>query len=170
MASTQTSAATAGASPIHWLYRLMLNTLEPFFAFNGALLVFRDPDSYLSTMTRHSIAYPADQGDAAAFLYTQLGGGWLYFAFVEAIVLRLYPNDTRLWRWLCMGMLLSDAAYAHGCAQALGGWAAWADVAQWTGADWMVFWTTAPPLLARLLFVLGLGVDFTSDGATKKQD
>lgn len=169
MAKTKSPAA-AGASPVHWLYRLILNTLEPFFAFSGAILVFRDPASYLSTMTRHAVAYPAEQGPVAAFVYTQLGGGWLYFAFVEAVVLRLYPTDTRLWRWLFLGMLLSDAAYAQGCAQALGGWATWVDVTQWTAEDWTVFWTTAPPLLARLSFVLGFGVDFNSSVTDKKRN
>ncbi|KAL1895058.1 hypothetical protein Sste5346_005480 [Sporothrix stenoceras] len=168
MSKTTTSAATA-AHPVPFLYRLILNTLEPFFAAAGAIMVFRDPGSYLSTMTRHSIAYPAHQGDAAAFVYTQLGGGWLYFAFVEAVVLRTYPNDTRLWRYLFMGMLLSDAAYAHGCAQALGGWAVWADLTLWTAEDWTVFWTTAPPLLARICFVLGVGVDFSSKKSVDKK-
>lgn len=143
---------------IPWPYRLILTTVEPLFALAGAALVLRSPAGYLATMTRDAVHYPTEGGPLSAFLYTQLGGGWLYFAFVEAVVLRLYPTDTRLWWLLCVGMLLSDTAYAHGCAQAVGGWAAWVDVAQWTRDDWTVFWTTAPMITARVCFVLGIGV------------
>ncbi|EPE08128.1 hypothetical protein F503_00911 [Ophiostoma piceae UAMH 11346] len=143
-------------------YRLILTTFEPLFALAGALLVFRDPAAYLGTMTQERIT----SVDASTrFIYTQLGGGWLYFAFVEAVVLRMYPNDRRLWQLLCVGMLLSDTAYAQGCAQAFGGWAAWADVTQWTRDDWTVFWTTAPMLLARVCFVLGVGLNGTASKA-----
>ncbi|CAK7232249.1 hypothetical protein SCUCBS95973_008197 [Sporothrix curviconia] len=160
MPATQVSSAGDGRA--HWVYRLIFNTIEPICAGVGGLFIFYDPGSYLVTMTRHAAQYPANAGPVAAFLYTQLGGGWLYFAFVEAVILRIYATDMRLWRLLCMGMLLSDAAYAHGCAQAVGSWANWADLSAWTVEDWTVFWTTAPMLAARICFVLGVGVDFTS--------
>ncbi len=149
-----------------WPYRLIITLLEPIFAFGGAIMVFRDPAAYLVTMTRSAEATPAAAGPQ--FIYTQLGGGWLYFAFVEAVVLRyFYPTDTRLWRLLCAGMLLSDAAYAHGTAQAVGGWAAWADLAQWTADDWLVFWTTAPMLAARVALVAGVGLGGVGKNKTK---
>jgi hypothetical protein len=135
------------------IYRLIITTIEPLFAASGALLAFRDPQSYLATMTRHSIAFTA----GSTFLYTELGGAWLYFAFNEAVVLRLF-DDLRLWRLLCFGMLLSDVAYCHSAAQAVGGWRAWAILGDWTAEDWVVFWTTTPMVLTRILIVLGIGL------------
>jgi hypothetical protein len=135
-------------------YRLILTTVEPLFATLGALLAFRNPAGYLATMTRGAARFAPD----SAFLYTELGGAWLYFAFAEAVVLRVYRDDARLWRLLCAGMLLSDAAYCHSAAQAVGGWATWARLADWTKEDWIVFWTTAPMLATRVLVVLGIGV------------
>lgn len=146
----QTVSASA---TVPFIYGLLLTTLEPLFAANGAILVFRTPGAYLSTMTRHGAAFTA----GSTFLYTSLGGSWLYFAFVEAVVLRAY-DDLRLWRLLCAGMLLSDVAFCHSAAQAVGGWARWLDLGAWTMDDHLVFWGTAPFVLVRVLLVLGVGV------------
>ncbi|CAK7241193.1 MAG: hypothetical protein STHCBS139747_002652 [Sporothrix thermara] len=112
----------------HWVYRLLFTTIEPFCAGVGALMIFNDPSGYLATMTRNAVQYPANTGRVAAFPYTQLGGGLLYFACVEAVVFRVFATEMRLWWWMCIGMLLNDAAYVQGCAQAVGGWANWADL------------------------------------------
>jgi hypothetical protein len=158
MASPNTSRVGSGASvsaaaSIPYIYRLALTTIEPFFAASGALLAFRNPTGYLSSMTRNSASFEP----STAFLYTELGGAWLYFAFVEVVVLRRF-DDLRLWRYLCLGMLLSDAAYCHSVAQAVGGWSAWVSLADWTIEDWIVFVTTASMILVRILIVLGVGV------------
>jgi len=153
MASQKGKTTLLASAAIPFAYRLILTTVEPLLAAGGALLVLRTPAEYLSTMTRGSGAFAA----GSTFLYTELGGAWLYFAFVEAVVLRVF-DDVRLWRLLCAGMLLSDAAYCHSAAQAVGGWAAWAHLAAWTSEDHLVFWTTAPMVLVRILVVLGVGV------------
>ena len=92
---------------IPYLYRFPLLWLEPLFALNGAILVYFGAGTYLNTMTRGVLnaVTPSDH-----FIYTELAGGWLYFAFTEGVVLRLV-DDRRTWRLLCMGMLLSDIAY-----------------------------------------------------------
>lgn len=140
------------------LFRFPLLWLEPFFALNGAILSIVNPSRYTTTMTRATlpIIQPGSQ-----FIYTELAGGWLYFAFVEAVVLRLV-DDARVWRLLCMGMLLSDLAYCHSCAEAVGGWEKWLVLSDWTVEDWVVAVTTWPFLLARLGIVFGIGA---SEGA-----
>ena len=143
----------SASSSIPFIYRLVLTTIEPVFAASGALLAFRNPGGYLSTMTRSSASF----APSTTFLYTELGGAWLYFAFVEAVVLRRL-DDLRLWRYLCAGMLLSDVAYCHSAAQAVGGWAAWALLSDWRSDDWLVFITTAPMVLVRILIILGVGI------------
>lgn len=158
MAPPSTARVGSGASvsavaSIPFIYRLILTTIEPFFAASGALLAFRNPSGYLSTMTRNSTSFVP----STAFLYTELGGAWLYFAFVEVVVLRRF-DDLHLWRYLCIAMLLSDAAYCHSVAQAVGGWGAWSSLGDWTIDDWIVLVTTAPMTLVRILIVLGIGV------------
>ena len=148
----QTHAISATAS-LPALYRHTLTTIEPLFALNGAVLAFFTPQTYLSTMTRDSALLTPN----TTFLYTEIGGAWLYFAFVEAVVLRQF-DDLRLWRMLCWAMLLSDAAYCVSVAQALGGWGAWMALSDWTVSDHAVFWSTVPVALVRLLVVLGVGV------------
>lgn len=147
---TTTLSATASLPAI---YRHTLTTIEPLFALNGVILAFFTPQTYLSTMTRDAVTMASD----TKFLYTELGGAWLHFAFVEAVVLRQF-DDLRLWRLLCMAMLLSDIAYCHSVAQAVGGWGEWAALGNWTAADHAVFWSTAPCALVRVLVVLGVGV------------
>ncbi|TWU73900.1 hypothetical protein ED733_003419 [Metarhizium rileyi] len=148
------SRHVTASSSIPLPYRLLLTVLEPLFAANGAMLVFRAPAHYLSMMTRHAAAATA----GPTFLYTSLGGSWLYFAFVEAVVMRVC-DDLRLWRLLCAGMLLSDAVFCHSVAQAVGGWAAWAGLSAWTLDDHLVFWGTVPFIVVRVLVVLGVGLD-----------
>jgi len=92
---------------------------------------------------------------ASHFIYTELAGGWLHFAFTEAVVLRLV-DDVRVWRLLCIGMLLSDVLYLHSAAEALGGWAEYAKLAEWTVQDWVVTLSTLPFLLTRVGIVLGI--------------
>lgn len=160
--STETNVIPASAT-LPLVYRLSLTTIEPLFAVNGALLVFRNPGTYLSMMTRDVVLFTAP----STFLYTTTGGAWLYFAFVEAVVMRLF-DDLRLWRVLCAGMLLSDAAYCHAIAQAVGGWAVYMDVLSWTRDDHAVFWATAPLVLVRILVVLGVGVKTGSNARKVK--
>lgn len=100
------------------------------------------------------------------FIFTELSGAWLMFAFYEAVVLRAL-DDVRIWRLLCAGMLLSDVLYAHSCAEALGGWSEWVKVGNWRSEDWAVLVGTAPFLVVRILVVLGLGFKSPTAAATK---
>ncbi|KZZ90163.1 hypothetical protein AAL_07264 [Moelleriella libera RCEF 2490] len=144
-------------------YRVILTVIEPLFAVCGAALVLVRPRAYLSTMSRGLGVFSAD----STFMYTTAGGAWLYFAFVEAVVLRAY-DDARLWRLLCAGMLLSDAAYCVSVVQAVGGWDRWVDLAAWTTDDWVAFAATAPMVLVRILIVLGVGVRAATTGKKRK--
>jgi hypothetical protein len=151
MPPTRTQTASARIPPI---YRFLLLNVESIFALGGVILLLFAPTMYTSQMTRHTLTtiQPASE-----FIYTELLGGWLHFAFTEAIVLRLV-DDYRVWRLLCMGMLLSDLAYVHSCAQAIGGWGVWVQVGGWTVDEWVVTLTTWPFLLTRLAIVSGVGM------------
>lgn len=155
--------ASAKAS-VPQVYRLILLTIEPLFAVMGSALVFIDASTYLGGITRHSVAFTPD----TTFLYTALGGSWLYFAFVEAVVLRLF-DDLALWRVLCTGMLLSDFAFCHSTAQAVGGWGSYVEVGDWTAEDWVALVTTAPMVLTRILLVLGVGIKRSPTASVKHE-
>lgn len=153
MATPVTKRVFPASTAVPWVYRFILTTIEPLFALRGAWLVFQAPAEYLATMTRDTVAHSAP----TTFLYTSIGGGWLYFAFVSAVILRVF-DDLRLWRYLCIGMILSDIAFCHATAQAVGGWVAWSKVSEWTMDDHAIFWANAPVLLVRILLILGVGV------------
>lgn len=142
------------SSAIPYIHRFLLLNIEPLFAFSGAIYLMLNAGEYTATLSRGLV--PASQA-GPEFIYTELLGGWLHFAFTEAVVLRLV-DDARIWRLLCMGMLLSDVAYCHSCAQAVGGWRVWLILADWTMNDWTVAVTTWPFVLARLSIVSGIGV------------
>ncbi|EFQ32022.1 hypothetical protein CGRA01v4_08380 [Colletotrichum graminicola] len=144
------------------IYQLIL-TIEPILALLGAVMVFHAPNQYLAGVTRNAMPYAPNM----QFLYTQVGGGWLFFAFIEGVVLRLF-DDLNLWRVVCAGMLLSDAAYVQSTAQAVGGWEIWLDRSTWTVEDYVVFWTTAPMLVVRCLLVLGIGIRMPKEGGAKQ--
>ena len=160
--STSLSNVSAAAT-IPRLFRIMLFYLEPLCAVNGAILVLVQPGKYIHVMTRGAVA---SIGDGTNFIYTELAGGWLHFVFTEAVVLRLV-DDLRVWKLLCMGMLLSDVLYCHSCAQALGGWSVWLKVWQWTVEDWVVTVTTWPFMLARIAILLGIGTKARTGGSVE---
>ena len=153
---------TSAVASVPYIYRLILLIIEPLFALMGSALVLVDPGTYLGSITRQSVAFTSD----TTFLYTALSGSWLYFAFVEAVVLRLF-DDLALWRVLCAGMLLSDFAFCHSTAQAVGGWGIYVNMGDWTLEDYVAFASTAPMVLTRILLVLGVGVKGRSMGAVK---
>jgi hypothetical protein len=137
-------------------YRLVLTTIEPLCTILGCVQLLSSAagkSQYISVFTRNGVAFAPD----TSFLYTQLTGAWLVFVFNGAVMLRVF-NDARVWRAYCMGMLLSDIAYAHSTAQAVGGWAVWLRLNQWEGSDWLLFVASAPFLIVRALVVLGVGV------------
>ncbi|CAI0641337.1 hypothetical protein CGCF415_v010544 [Colletotrichum fructicola] len=159
MATQPQKAIIKGSSAVPGIYQLTIMTVEPIFAILGAVMTLHAPNQYQAGLTRNSHTYaPHTQ-----FLFTQLSGGWLYFAFMEGVVLRLF-DDLNLWRVVCAGMLLSDAAYMHGSAQAIGGWEVWLKYQEWTVEDWVIFWSTAPMVLVRILIVLGIGVRTSAKG------
>ena len=153
MAQKWKPSIVPGPVTIPFLYRLVITTIEPLFAINGAMQCVGYPSVYMSVMTRGGVAFAPPM----RFLHTQLAGAWLYFAFVEAVVLRVFNDDERLWRLLAMGMLLSDMAWCHSAAQAVGGWTIWSNWTAWTAEDHFMFWTSAPITVMRICIVLGIG-------------
>ena len=154
MASKTRDPSRLASSSIPSLYRFFLLYAEPLFALNGAILLLFKPGSYLSTMTRQATTSVMDE--STQFIYTELAGGWLHLAFTEAVVLR-YVDDVKVWRLICAAMLLSDVAYCHSCAQAVGGWQEWLRVTGWGMEDWIVTITTWPFALARVAIAFKLG-------------
>lgn len=134
-------------------YRLVITTLEPLIVSGGVLQTLNSPQDYLTIMTRSAVPYDP----RTRFLYTELAASWLFFLFLEVFLLR-HLDDLRVWRWVCFGVLLQDAAYSWSVAQAVGGWGVWVDLWAWEATDWLVFWTTAPAIVVRVLVVLGVGV------------
>ncbi|KAK1979847.1 hypothetical protein LZ30DRAFT_596007 [Colletotrichum cereale] len=163
MASHRATVSAKAAVP--GIYQFIFMTLEPIFALLGAVMVLHTPNQYLAGVTRNAIPYAPN----TQFLYTQLGGGWLFFAFVEGVVLRLF-DDLNLWRVVCAGMLLSDAAYLHSTAQAVGGWELWLDRSKWTVEDYIILYTTAPMLIVRVLIVFGIGVRVPREADAKQSE
>ena len=147
------SSPTASAT-IPWLWRFLLLNVEPMCTLGGFLLLTLTPTTYTSSMTRHALT---TIDPASEFIYTQLLGGWLHFAFTEGVVLR-FVDDYRVWRLLCVGMLVSDALFLHSCAQAIGGWGVWVRVWGWSGDDWAVTVSTLPFVVVRVLIVGGVGL------------
>lgn len=161
MAQSTIKASTA----IPFILRFPLLWLEPLFALNGSALVMLNPSTYTSTMTRGTLfAIPP----SSEFVFTELAAGWLYFAFTEAVVLRLV-DDVRVWKLLCLSMLVSDIVYCHSCAQALGGWEEFIMIARWTAEDWAVALGTWPFFFARIAIVLGIG-ERKADSNDKKSN
>ncbi|KAK4153491.1 hypothetical protein C8A00DRAFT_33782 [Chaetomidium leptoderma] len=154
MAPPTTTTTIKASTSLPLAYRLtLLLLLEPLFALNGAVMTFRTPAEYVAQITHDPALYsPANQ-----FLYTQLGGAWLMFAFNEAVVMNLV-DDLRVWKLLCWGMLVSDVVYHVSSVQAVGGWEVFVRLGAWEWFDWAVFASAVGPMVVMVLVVLGVGV------------
>ncbi|KAI5359002.1 hypothetical protein Slin14017_G099040 [Septoria linicola] len=150
MSSATITKASAVLPPA---YRFLLMNVESLFAFGGVIMVLVKPQDYVTALTRERVA---SIDSATDFVYTQLGGGWMVIVFIEAVIMRLV-DDLRIWKLLCVAILLSDALYTHSMAQAVGGWAEWAVLSNWTTNDWVAAITTWPFVLTRVAIVLGIG-------------
>lgn len=154
MGPQPTRRSPTASATIPWLWRFLLLNVEPLCTIGGFLVLTFAPTVYTSSMTRHTLT---TIDPASEFIYTQLVGGWLHFAFIEGVVLR-FVDDYRVWRLSCLGMLVSDAFFLHSCAQAIGGWGVWLQVGGWSVDDWAVTVSTLPFVLARVLIVSGIGL------------
>lgn len=144
---------TKASTALPFFYRFVLLYLEPFFALNGAYLTIFTPSEFAAKVTHSTTNYLPENN----YLYTQLGGTWICFAFNEAVVLRL-ADDLRVWKLLCWGMLICDVVNHIGSVQSLGGWEQWSNFGAWELYDWAVFCSSVVPLLARIGVVSELGV------------
>lgn len=169
--------ASPTRNPIPLTYRILLTILEPLFALNGAAMTLFNPASYLGMMTRG--AATTSYNPDTQFLYTELAGAWLYFAFAKAVILGYsHAADVRLWRLLCAGVLLSDAAYCLSIVQASpggGNWESWVGslvAGEWTLNDWLVVLSSVVPAFVRVLVVFGIGIkedgDMKAESSSKK--
>ena len=144
---------TKASSVLPPIYRFLLMNVESLFAFGGVVMVCVTPGQYVTALTRDSVA---SIDSATNFIYTQLGGGWMVIVFIEAVIMRLV-DDIKVWKLLCMAILLSDALYTHSMAQAVGGYASFFTLSKWTLNDWVAAITTYPFILTRIAIVLGIG-------------
>ena len=148
-ASKRNMKATAS---IPLFARLTLTLVEPLMSLNGVLICIRNPQRLIGDyLTRGAVSYTPE----TQTLYTQLAGFWLFFAFVEVFVLRSF-DDQRLWKRLCIGMLISDAVYFWAVAQAVGGWDEFLNVGVWSADEWTVTLGALWPVSVRLFIVFGL--------------
>nr|CDP31408.1 Putative protein of unknown function [Podospora anserina S mat+] len=137
--------------------RLVLLLLEPLGALNGAYLTLFTPSSYHSAIARpHPPSWSPPFSPQNQYLYTQLAGAWLVFAFNESVILWLY-DDLKLWKLMCWGMLISDLVYHVSAVQAVGGWERFLGVGGWNLFDWAVAVSAAGPAVVRVWICLFAG-------------
>lgn len=140
-------------------YRILHLYLEPLFALVGVYQLHFAPALYHSFMPR-STAYNA----SSQIVYDQLASAYLFFATIEGVLLRTV-NDLRTWRLVVAALALCDAGhcYATWCAMGTDGVL---DVVAWTREEWIANVLTVLPLLTRLAFLMGVGLE---DGKPKEK-
>jgi hypothetical protein len=145
------------APSIPFPYQLLFLYLEPFMAFMGAILLFRDPATFLNTM-----APTAAVATSNKVIYDQLGATYTLFAWNEAIVLRVAgtrqePTTVKVWKAILLGVLVCDAIHLYGSWDALGGDVFWNPVA-WRWQDWVNLGSLWAQGAIRVAFLLDTGL------------
>ncbi|KAK8094463.1 hypothetical protein PG997_001148 [Apiospora hydei] len=138
-------------SPIPLTYRIIFNYVEPLLATLGAIQVVIAPRDLLR-LSLPSVPY----SPALYPLFPQMCGAWLMFAFHDVVTLRIY-QDVHIWKHILGAAIFSDLGYTTGLVQSMG--PAWFfNPLRWDGANAFTVVSTLLPLLAKILFVLGVGL------------
>jgi hypothetical protein len=114
--------------------RFILAIFEPVSTFYGVYLALADPNHLIHDhFSRGTLSYdPSTQ-----VLYDQLAGMWAFLALIEALVLG-GSDDLRVWKRVCVCLLVCDAFYYYSVVGPVGGWVAFWDVRGWTGWDFFI--------------------------------
>lgn len=96
-------------------------------------------------------------------LFPQHAGAWLMLAFHDAVTLRVYRDDVRVWRLVLGAALLSDLGYVYSLLVAMGV-AHFLNPLTWSGAEALTVVTTVVPLVAKVAFEAGVGLPAVGTG------
>ncbi|KAG8873883.1 hypothetical protein FRB97_006368 [Tulasnella sp. 331] len=153
------------ASPnVHWWYTIFLMYIEPVSALVGAFYAIFQQYEYLS-MTHSpstSLAIPM----STSIVLNQLGNLYLFFAMVEALVLRS-TSDVAVWRALLLPMLIAD--FGHLATVGPLGWSVYYDITNYNAMDWGNVPFVYLGATTRVAFLLGIGVGEARKGAGRKE-
>jgi len=166
--------------PIPLFYRIVLLYIEPLFALNGAFLCLASPSHFLDAVSPHhpvangssiiALAPPApshstSNGDDTLrnvrILTDMLGIMQLVFAFNLAVTLRVAGTQTKIWRVMCAGMLLSDLLHIAVSVREYGAGGVGGQgvgVGAWRLTDWINFGILIGMGVVRMGAVLGIGI------------
>ncbi|KAK8086935.1 hypothetical protein PG994_001909 [Apiospora phragmitis] len=138
-------------SPIPLTYRIIFNYAEPLMATLGAVQAVVAPRDLLR-LSLPSVPYTT----AMYPLFSQMCGAWLMFAFHDVVTLRIYQH-VHIWKHILGAAILSDLGYVASLVQSMG--LAWfCSPLRWDGANAFTVVSTLLPLLAKIFFVLGVGL------------
>jgi hypothetical protein len=158
--------------PIHFLYRLVFNFIEPILALGGTIQIFFAPLSYfaISHQNLNTILSrtPSTVTDSLQTIFTCVAGGWFMLAINDLVTLRKFQYQPEVWWYVIIAHLASDALYLLALKQDLGSWARVVDVGMWDSGEWITNVLTWPFTLAKVLFLLGIGVRFDARAAAGK--
>lgn len=154
------------AHPISFVYRLVLTWLEPMLAFGGVIQVLTDPLSYLSIANPNAHAH---YNPALHPIFTQIAGGWMIIVFNDVVTLRVFSRDVKVWSFVLGAHLVSDIIYTYALYEDLG-FERFFNVMVWNFNDWLTIATTIPPMLLKVTFLMGIGVNKTATASGKKRN
>jgi hypothetical protein len=132
---------------IYWIWHLYL---EPLTALGGVYHLHWVPEQYFAYMPQTSRYAPESQ-----IICDQLAASYLFFAVIEALVLRTTTEIT-VWRAALFALLLCDGGHLF---------AAWAEMGThltlspwlWTVKDTVTMMLNIIPAVLRTAFLLGMG-------------
>lgn len=133
-----------------FIYLLWHLYIEPVLALGGVYHLHFAPREYFTFM-------PSTAGYSASsqIVYDQLASAYLFFAFVEGVLMRVV-DDRRTWRYIVFGLLLCDLGHCY---------AAWGEMGDkvfgaegWRGRDGVTNSLNVAPVVVRVAYLLGVGV------------
>ncbi|KAK6845176.1 hypothetical protein PG995_015286 [Apiospora arundinis] len=125
-------------SPIPLTYRVIFNYVEPLLATLGAVQAVVAPRDLLR-LSLPSVPYTT----AMYPLFPQMCGG--------------LAHDVHIWKHILGAAILSDLGYTAGLAHSMG--LAWfCNPLRWDATNAFTVVSTLLPLLAKILFVVGVGL------------
>jgi hypothetical protein len=143
------------SSPMSSLFYVFFVFIEPFLALNGAILAIFSPKAFLDSVLPLSTskAPEAETTPFLRYLLVYIGSLYLFVAYLKVVLLR-NQSDTRIWRIVVVGLILSDLGHLGAIQILLPGFEIYWNVPLWRVEDWCNIGILLLAFAMRILYLL----------------
>ncbi|KAF2706190.1 hypothetical protein K504DRAFT_385897 [Pleomassaria siparia CBS 279.74] len=146
-------------------YRVFFTSIDPLIALSGAFFALFQPDTTIASMFPLSHAWARITPSHTMLL--QQSGGFLISIIVLQVALLRYTQDVNIWKIVQSSILVSDFTLFYSLWCALDAQKR-LHIGMLRAEEWGTVGITAFVTVARILFIVGIGLEKKAQAAKKR--